>query len=85
MLTEVRHKQAAIDKLTREMAVLKRLRFAARSEHFSIEQCSLLEEDVEADLQALSREIEQLAPVARDAGEKNKPKRLPRQPGAASS
>ena len=77
LLVEVRHKQAAIDKLTHEMAVLKRLRFAARSEYFSVEQRSLLEEDVEADLQALSREIEQLAPAARDAGEKNQPKRLP--------
>lgn len=75
LLVEVRHKQAAIDKLPHEMAVLKRLRFAARSEHFSVEQRSLLEEDVDADLEALSREIEQLAPAARDTGEKNQPKR----------
>lgn len=77
LLVEVRHKQAAIDKLTHEMAVLKRLRFAARSEQFSVEQRSLLEEDVDADLQALSSEIEQLAPATRDTGEKNQPKRLP--------
>lgn len=77
LLVEVRHKQAALDKLTHEMAVLKRLRFAARSEQFSAEQRSLLEEDVDADLQALSSEIEQLAPTTRDTGEKNQPKRLP--------
>jgi transposase len=77
LLVEVRHKQAAIDKLTHEMAVLKRLRFAARSEQFSVEQRSLLEEDTESDLQALARELEQLAPPARDAAQKNQPKRQP--------
>ena len=32
LITEVRHKQATIEKLTHEMAVLKRLKFAAKSE-----------------------------------------------------
>jgi transposase len=77
LLVEVRHKQAAIDKLTHEMAVLKRLRFAARSEQFSLEQRSLLEEDTESDLQALAKELEQLAPAAREAAEKKQPKRQP--------
>ncbi len=77
LIVEVRHKQAAIDKLTHEMAVLKRLRFAARSEQFSVEQRSLLEEDTESDLRALAKELEQLAPAARDAAEKDKPKRQP--------
>jgi transposase len=58
LITEVRHKQATIDKLTHEMAVLKRLKFAARSESFSAEQKSLLEEAIDADLEALSRELE---------------------------
>jgi hypothetical protein len=35
---EVRLKQVMIDKLTHEMAVLKRLKFAARSEAFSAQQ-----------------------------------------------
>jgi hypothetical protein len=39
---EVRLKQVMIDKLTHEMAVLKRLKFAARSEAFSAQQHSLL-------------------------------------------
>jgi hypothetical protein len=34
LIDEVRLKQTAIDKLTHEMAVLKRLKFAARSEAF---------------------------------------------------
>jgi hypothetical protein len=41
---EIAFKQATIDKLTHEMAVLKRLKFAAKSEAFSAEQKSLLEE-----------------------------------------
>jgi hypothetical protein len=39
---ESAHKQAIIDKLTHENAVLKRLKFAAQSERFSSEQRSLL-------------------------------------------
>lgn len=42
LLDEVRYKQAAIDKLTREMAVRNRLKFAARSEAFRGEQHSLV-------------------------------------------
>lgn len=38
LLTEVRHKQATIDKLTRENAVLKRMKFAASSEVFQGDQ-----------------------------------------------
>jgi transposase len=43
---EIAFKQAAIDKLTHEMAVLKRLKFAAKSEAFNAEQKSLLEETI---------------------------------------
>ena len=39
---EIAFKQATIDKITHEMAVLKRLKFAARSEAFNAEQKSLL-------------------------------------------
>ena len=53
-------KQATIDKLTHENAILKRLKFAAQSERFSAEQRSLLEETLDADLQAVNDEIEQL-------------------------
>lgn len=43
---EIAFKQALIDKINHEMAVLKRLRFAARSEHFNAEQKSLIEETI---------------------------------------
>jgi len=77
LITEVRHKQATIEKLTHEMAVLKRLKFAARSESFTGEQKSLLEEAIDADLEALSREIEREQPTQTPATAKEQPKRQP--------
>ena len=70
----VAFKQTVIDKLTHEMAVLKRLKFAATSERFSSEQKSLLEEAIDEDLEALAREVERLVP-AKDNSEKRQPKR----------
>ena len=53
-LREVAFKQAQVDKLTHELAILKRLKFAATSEKFcaglSAEQRSLLEETLDADI-----------------------------------
>jgi transposase len=77
LMGEVRHKQATIDKLTHEMAVLKRLKFAAKSEAFNAEQKSLLEEAIDADLEALSRELERERPTAPPAAPKEQPKRQP--------
>jgi transposase len=68
-------KQAAIDKLTHEMAVLKRLKFAATSETFSAEQKSLLEETIDTDLAALAREIEQLELGTKPPKDRQQPKR----------
>ena len=72
---EITFKQALIDKLTHEMAVLKRLKFAAKSESFNAEQRSLLDEAIDADLEALAKEIEQLAPVPASKSDKQQPKR----------
>jgi transposase len=72
---EIAFKQAAIDKLTHEMAVIKRLKFAAKSEAFSTKQKSLLEETIDADLAALERELEQLAAAHGEQREKQQPKR----------
>jgi transposase len=74
---DVLHKQAVIEKLTHENAVLKRMKFAAQSERFDGEQRSLLEETLDADLQAVSEEIERLVPQDKPAAEANKPKRQP--------
>ena len=72
---EVAFKQATIDKLTHEMAVLKRLKFAAKSEGFNTEQKSLLEETIDADLAALAAEIEAQQPKQPAAEDKQQPKR----------
>jgi len=73
------HKQATIDKLTHEMAVLKRLKFAAKSEAFNAEQKSLLEEAIDADLEALSIAAEQARAAASlpSVAPKEQPKRQP--------
>jgi transposase len=78
LLKTVTFKQATIDKLTHENAYLKRLRFAAQSERFSAEQRSLLEETLDADLQAVSDEIEKLnSNDVPPAKAKAQPKRQP--------
>jgi transposase len=71
-------KQATIDKLTHEMAVLKRLKFAAKSEAFNAEQKSLLEDAIDADLEALRIEADQArAQAAPPAAAKDQPRRQP--------
>ena len=74
---EIRFKQATIDKLTHENAYLKRLKFAAQSERFNAEQRSLLQETLDADLQAVSEEIEQLTPAHKTPKVKQQPRRQP--------
>ena len=70
---EIAFKQALIDKINHEMAVLKRLKFAARSEAFNAEQKSLLDETIDTDLAALQAELDVVLPV--DKGERNTPRR----------
>jgi len=70
-------KQAQIDKLTHENALLKRMKFAAQSERFSAEQKSLLDESLDEDLQAVADEIEQATPPVAGRQDKQVPKRAP--------
>ena len=72
---EIAFKQATIDKLTHEMAVLKRLKFASKSESFSTEQRNLLEDTLDADLAAMELELEQLTPAKAAPQGKQQPKR----------
>ncbi|OWQ83610.1 IS66 family transposase [Roseateles aquatilis] len=74
---EVAFKQAVIDKLTHENAVLKRLKFAAKSEAYTAEQKSLLEETLDMDLAAVAAEIDALQPLSQQAEDKKRPKRQP--------
>lgn len=84
--TELKHKQALLDKLTHEMAVLKRLKFAAKSEALHADQRNLLDETLEEDLQELGEQTQQLQPVPQASNPaRRQPKRqalpaqLPRQ------
>ncbi len=79
---QLAYKQAVIDKLTHENALLKRMKFAAHSERFgerfAPEQKSLLEDEIEADLAAVACEIDALAQAQAPAGaEKKQARRLP--------
>jgi transposase len=67
LMGQLQHQNALLEKLTLECAMLKRLKFAAKSEALPSEQRSLLQDDVEADLQALAQEIEQLEPTPAQA------------------
>ena len=77
LLGELRHSQALCAKLTHENALLKRMKFAAKSEHFNTEQRSLLDDEIEADLAAVSEEIAQLQPPQAAPAAKAQPKRQP--------
>jgi transposase len=79
LLEEMRGKQVLIDKLTHEMAILKRLKFAASSEAFTGEQQRMLFETLDTDIEALTAEIELLAPTEPANGDhkKQQPKRAP--------
>ena len=74
---ELRCKQLKIEQLTHEMAVLKRWKFAARSEQLHGAQGSLLEEAIEADLEAIAAELAALHTVEPVSPPKDKPKRTP--------
>ena len=74
---EITFKQATIDKLTHENAVLKRLKFAAQSERFNAEQRSLLDETLDTDLEAVAVEIAALMPAVTPTSEPRQPKRTP--------
>ncbi len=80
---EVAHKQALIDKLTHENALLKRLKFAAQSERFTVDQRSLLDETFDTDLAEVGREMKRLGvdvDAAADQTGKKQPKRSPLPP-----
>jgi transposase len=71
---EIKCKQLKIDQLTHEMATLKRWQYGRHSEQIDAVQRSLLDESIDADIAAISLEIEALRekPVALP---KNHPRR----------
>jgi transposase len=77
---EILCRQAKIDQLTHEMAVLKRWKFGRSREQLDAGQTSLLNETIDADIAAIEQELENLAPAGKtdkDAGKKPKRAALP--------
>ena len=74
---ELQCKQLKIEQLTHEMAVLKRWKFAARSEQLHGVQRSLLDETIDADLEAIALELATLRSPELARGPRNQPKRSP--------
>lgn len=58
----IKHRDLKIAQLTHEMATLKRWTFGKRSEQVTGLQRSLLEESIDEDLEAITTELEELAP-----------------------
>jgi len=74
--SDILYRQAKIDKLTHEMAVLKRWKFGRSRELLDAGQVSLLDETIEADIAAIEQELENLASAAKtDKEPRQQPKR----------
>ena len=73
---EILYRQAKIDQLTHEMAVLKRWKFGRSREQLDAGQASLLDETIDADIAAIEQELQNLAPPDKAAKEpRQQPKR----------
>jgi transposase len=74
---ELLYRQTKIDKLTHEMAVLKRHQFGRSREQLDSTQASLLEEAFDEDLAAIEQELQNLTPPPKtDTEPPKKPKRV---------
>lgn len=74
--SDIQYRQAKIDKLTHELATLKRWKFGRSSELLNASQISLLDETIDADIAAIEQELQELAPPAKsDTQPRQQPKR----------
>ena len=62
---EILYRQAKIDQLTHEMAVLKRWKFGRSREQLDSAQASLLDGAIDADIAAIEQELQSLTPAPR--------------------
>ncbi len=74
------HRDAVIEKLTHEVAILKRHKYAQRSEQLDAVQGNLLDELIGGDLAAIEAELAQLTVDETPAKPKKQPKRAPLSP-----
>jgi hypothetical protein len=70
------HHDAVIEKLTHEVAILKRHKFAQRSEQLDAVQGNLLDELIDSDLAAIEAELAQLTADEAPIPPKNSPSGL---------
>ena len=74
--SDILYRQAKIDKLTHELATLKRWRFGRSSEQLNGTQVSLIEETIDTDIAAIEEELKSLAPVVKtESAPRQQPKR----------
>ncbi|MBN7118032.1 IS66 family transposase [Ectopseudomonas oleovorans] len=72
---KIHRDQTLIEKLTHEIAPLKRFKFAKRSEQLSPDQVSLLDDLIDTDIAAIEAELEALKPARASTEVRQKPKR----------
>ncbi|MGP5445698.1 IS66 family transposase [Pseudomonas helleri] len=74
------HHKSVNEKLAHEIALLKRFKFAKRSEQLSPDQASLLDDLIDTDIAAIEDELEALQPAPVEAKVRQQPKRAPLPP-----
>ena len=79
---DILYRQAKIDQLTHELAILKRWKFGKSREHLNPAQASLFDEAIDGDIAAIEVELEQIAPAAcapakASTAPRRQPKRMP--------
>lgn len=72
---DLRASKLKIEQLSHEIAMLRRWKFAAKSEQLTGEQRSLFDDDIDADIEAIECELKQLLPAEPTEREKARPKR----------
>lgn len=76
MEKQITHHKSINEKLAHEIALLKRLKFAKRSEQLSLDQASLLGDLIDSDIAAIEAELEALQPVPLEAKIRQQPSAL---------
>ncbi|MBA1429099.1 IS66 family transposase [Pseudomonas orientalis] len=77
---QITHHKSVNKKLAHEIALLKRFKFAKRSEQLSPDQASLLDDLIDTDIAAIEAELEALQPAPVEAKVRQQPKRAPLPP-----
>ncbi|EFQ63147.1 ISPpu14, transposase Orf3 [Pseudomonas fluorescens WH6] len=77
---QITHHKSVNEKLAHEIALLKRFKFAKRSEQLSPDQASLLDDLIDTDIAAIEAELEALQPAPVEAKVRQQPKRAPLPP-----